>query len=255
MAAETKTTRVSVCIPAYNEEAIIAETVAEAAEVLGGVPGRHEILVCDDGSSDRTWEILQDLTLRVPMLRPLRHERNQGNPIAQRTLVGAAQGQLIFHIGADCEWRMAEIPRMMAKLDEGYDIVIGVRREKQYTIGRKIVSSGYNWLVALLWGRHFGDLGSIKMARASLWQQLPFGSTSAFLHAERILIAYRNGARIGTISVEHTARTTGTSAYTNPRQAVRALRELVAFRVSRRSRYQLPSDWRRRSECDQRDQT
>jgi len=245
VAAEPESIRVSVCIPAFNEEEVIADTVAEAVAVLDGVPGRHEILVCDDGSTDRTWAILQELAPKVPMLRPLQHETNQGNPVAQRTLVGAARGEIIFHIGADREWRMAEIPLMMAKLDEGYDIVIGVRRDKQYTVGRKIVSSGFNWLVALLWGKHFGDLGSLKMARAALWKQLPFGSTSAFLHAERILIAYRNGARIATVPVDHMARTTGKSVYANPRQAVRALKELVAFRLSKRSRYQLPEGWRR----------
>jgi glycosyltransferase involved in cell wall biosynthesis len=244
VASDSDSIRVSVCIPAYNEEEIIAETLVEAVEVLSDVPGRHEILVCDDGSSDRTWEILQELAPRTPMLRPLRHDGNQGNPVAQRTLVQAARGQLIFHIGADREWRMAEIPRMIAKLEEGHDIVIGVRRQKQYTLGRKVVSAGYNWLVALLWGKHFGDLGSIKLARASLWKRLPFDSTSAFLHAERILIAYRNGARIGTIPVEHRTRSTGTSAYADPRQAVRAFRELLAFRLSSASRFELPPDWR-----------
>lgn len=235
--------RVSVCIPAFNEEAVIAETVAEAEEALAAVPGRHEILVCDDGSRDRTWAVLEEAAKNAPSLRLLRHPENRGNPAAQKTLVEAARGEVIFHIGADREWRMAEIPRMLAKLEEGCDIVIGVRREKQYTLGRKVVSEGYNALVWLLWGRHFGDLGSIKMARASLWKTLPFSSASAFIHAERILIAHQNGARIATIDVEHRRRETGESKYADPRQAVRAFVDLVKFRLSPRSRARLP-DWR-----------
>lgn len=233
----------SVLIPAFNEEEVVADTIAEAVETLSELPGRHEILVCDDGSTDATWEVLSREAKRVPMLRLLRHPENRGNPAAQRTLVEAARGEVLFHIGADREWRMAEIPRMLAKLEEGYDVVIGVRRDKQYTAGRKLVSGGYNLLVWMLWGKHFGDLGSIKMARAALWKRLPFASRSAFLHAERILIAYRNGARIGSIDVEHRRRQTGESKYADPRQAVRALAELLKFRLSARSRVRIP-DWR-----------
>jgi len=235
---------VSVVIPAFNEEQVIAETVGEAAELLAGVPGAHEILVCDDGSSDGTLAVLRELEPRVPMLRVLVHERNRGNPAAQRTLVTAARGRYIFHIGADREWRMAELVPMLAKLEAGADIVIGVRRRKQYSLARKFVSGSYNWLVALLWGRHFGDLGSLRMARASLWQQLPFESDSAFIHAERILIAYGNGAVIETVPVDHVARTTGSSKFANPKAAASALVDLVKFRLSSRSRYRLPSSWR-----------
>jgi glycosyltransferase involved in cell wall biosynthesis len=234
---------VSVVIPAYNEEEVIADTVAEAAEVLASLPGRHEILVCDDGSSDGTLAILRDLEPRFPMLRVFVHEQNRGNPAAQATLVMAARGKYVFHIGADREWRMAELVPMLERLEAGADIVIGVRRKKQYTLARKIVSGGYNWLVALLWGRHFGDLGSLRMARAALWQQIPFNSESAFLHAERILIAHFNGAVIETVPVDHVARTTGASKFAHPTAAVAAMAELVKFRLSSRSRYRL-RDWR-----------
>jgi hypothetical protein len=106
------------------------------------------------------------------------------------------------------------------------------------------VSEGFNLLVAALWGKHFGDLGSLKMARASLWTRLPFDSDSAFLHAERVLIAFRNGARIATIPVDHMPRKTGKSAYASPRQSVKALADLLRFRFSKRSRYRIPEDWR-----------
>jgi glycosyltransferase involved in cell wall biosynthesis len=235
--------RISVCIPAYNEEGALADTLAEARAVLAEIPGEHEILVVDDGSSDRTWEILSSEAERHPIIRPLRHPRNLGNPMALRTLVEAARGDVIFHIGADREWRMAELPRMLAVLEQGHDIVIGVRREKQYTPWRKFVSASYNALVALLWGRHFGDLGSIKLARAGPWKQIPFATESAFANAERILIAHRNGARIATVPVDHQARRTGRSRYASPVQAARALRDLVRFRLSSRSRARLPAGW------------
>jgi len=234
--------RISVCIPAYNEAEVIADTVQEAADVLAGIPGEHEILVVDDGSSDATWAILEATAERQPLLRPLRHERNRGNPAALKTLVEAARGDVVFHIGADRESKMSELPRMLEVLEAGNDIVIGVRRDKQYTPWRKFVSGVYNWLVALLWGRHFGDLGSIKLARASLWKRIPFDTSSVFMNAERILIAHRSGARIATVRVDHVGRATGKSSYGGPGQALRAFWGLLRFRFSRRSRTRVPLD-------------
>lgn len=224
---------ISVCIPAFDEEGNIAETVAEAADTLARIGGVHEIVVCDDGSRDRTWAILEELRGRYPELVTLRHERNRGIAAAQETMVTAARGRIIFHIGADREWRMDEMIPMKAAIDAGADIVIGVRRKKQYTVSRKIYSAAYNGLVALLWGRHFGDLGSLKMARADLWKSLPFRSGSAFVHAERILLAHQQGARIDTVPVDHFARRAGQSKFASPKQAARAFVELVRFRLGR----------------------
>lgn len=244
-AAGEEPIRVSVCIPAYNEEAVIADAVAEAAEVLCDLPGRHEILVCDDGSGDRTWDILTALAEEQPMLRPIRHERNQGFVAATRTLTEAARGEYIAQYPADREWRMSDIPRLLEAMEQGgCDIVIGVRRHKQYGLWRKFVSGAFNLTVAVLWGKHFGDIGSIKLARARLWKLIPLGSSSAAGQAERLLIAHRSGARIGSIPVDHTARETGESRYASPLEAVRAFFDLVKFRLSRRGRARLPEGWR-----------
>ena len=234
---------VSVCIPAYNEAEVIAETVIEAASALATLPGDHEIVVVDDGSCDATWDTLQELRAFVPELVPVRHSANLGISAAQKSLVTTAGCEYIFHIGADRQWRMDEIPRLLACMEEtGSDIVIGVRINKQYTPWRKLVSASFNLLVAILWGKHFGDLGSIKLAKARLWKQIPFGSDSAFVHAQRLLIAHRNGARVANIPVEHLPRLTGSSKFTSPLQAARAFADLVRFRFSALSRHQL-SNW------------
>lgn len=232
---------ISVCVPAYDEEAVIAETVAEAMEAFDAIPGEHELLVVDDGSADRTGAILAELAAAEPRLRVFTHERNLGIAEAQRTLLRNVRGRYVFHIGADREWRMREMIGLKAALDRGCDVVIGVRQSKQYGLWRKVASAGYNWTVALLWGKHFGDLGSIKMARAPLWTQIPVRSGSAFANAERVLIAHRNGARVCTVPVEHTYRKTGASRFASPVQSARALAELIRFRLSPASRYRIPS--------------
>ncbi len=238
-------TGVSICIAAFNEELNVPHTVAEAAETLGAIPGTHEILIVDDGSEDGTWKELCRLQDQFPQLRPLKHSRNRGIAEAQKTLVSEAVGPYIFHIGADRQWHMNELRRMLQTLQEGdYDVVIGVRTNKKYTLWRKFVSSSFNMIVALLWGKHFGDLGSIKLAKAPLWKQIPFGSSSAFVHAQRLLIAHNNGAKIGTIPVDHLERVAGTSKFTSPVQAWKAFSELIRFRFSPLNQYQLSTDWR-----------
>lgn len=232
---------VSICIPAYNEEDLIEETIREGASVLEDLGGCHEILVVDDGSTDRTWACIASLRDEIPMLRPLRHSRNRGNPAAQRTLVEAARGEYIFHIGADQEWPMTELVRMLEKIREGYDIVIGVRTRSSYSLGRRLMSACFNCGVRLLWGADFGDLGSLKLARSGLWKRLPARSDSAFIHAERLLVARQHGARIAQVPVEHRIREAGSSSFGSLKEASAALLDMFRFRVTHDSHRSLPN--------------
>ncbi len=230
---------VSVCIPAYNEADHLPQVVEEAFDVLARMPGEHEVLVVDDGSTDSTPAVLEFLARQWPGLRVLRHPRNRGLAEAQRTLLRSARGRYIFHIGADGQWRMAEMLRMLPLLQQGYDLVIGVRRRKCYGPWRRLVSWSYNQLVAWLWGQHFQDLGSLKMARAALWKQLEVQAQSAFANAQRVLLAWANGARVTWLPVEHFPRRRGRSSFVHPRQAMRAAWELVRFRFSRYSKFRV----------------
>jgi glycosyltransferase involved in cell wall biosynthesis len=232
-------TSITVCMPAYNEEAVIADTVYDCAKTLAELPGQHTILVVNDGSTDRTGEILADLARQLPQLRILVHPENRGIAHAQSWLIREAEGELIFHIAADGEWRASELHGLLGKLNEGYDIVIGVRRRKHYSWYRKMVSWVYNMLVVVLFGKNLRDIGSIKLARARLWKRIPAEANSAFFLAKKLLLAYRNGARIGFTSVEHVWRSTGRSKFNNPMRALEAFVELLSFWLSPQSRQKI----------------
>jgi glycosyltransferase involved in cell wall biosynthesis len=221
---------------AYNEEAVIADTVRDCLEVLDGIPGEHTVLVVDDGSTDRTGEILQGLRREDPRLTVLVHPENRGYARAQRWLISEAPGDVIVHLAADGEWRAREMLGMLDALNGGFDIVIGVRRRKHDTAYRRFVSGVYNALVVVLFGRNLRDIGSIRTARASIWKRLPARSDTASFMAEKLLLAAGNGARIGFVPVDHTPRTQGASKFDNPLRALEAFRDLIAFRLSRRSR-------------------
>ena len=224
---------------AYNEDAVIANTIRDLITVFNQIPGDHTILAVNDGSTDRTGEILQNLAAQYAQLRVLIHPENRGIAQAQRWLIREARGDLIFHLAADGEWRASELHGLLAKLSQGYDIVIGVRRHKHYSAYRKVVSWLYNVLTLMLFGKNFRDIGSIKLVRAGLWKRLPAESNSAFFLAERLLLAARNGARIGFVPVDHVWRATGRSKFNNPLRALEAFVELVQFWWSTRSRQRL----------------
>ena len=230
---------ITVCMPAYNEEAVIADTVYDCVKVLGEIPGKHTILVLNDGSTDRTGEILDDLVRKLPQLRLLVHGGNRGIAEAGRWLVHEAEGELIFEFGSDGEWKASELYGMLDKLNEGYDLVIGVRRKKCYSMYRKIVSLCYNMLVFALFGKNFRDIGSIILARTRLWKRIPAETNSALFIAEKLVLAYRNDARIGFTPVDHVWRSTGRSKFNNPLRALEALVELLQFWWSPRSRQRI----------------
>src|SRR5262249_21858623 len=196
-----------------NEEEGVAEAVRDCGRVLDGIPGQHAILVVNDGSTDRTGDILESLAREESRLRVLVHPENRGIAPAVAWLIEEARGDVIFYTAADGQWRAEELNGMLCKYNEGYDIVIGVRRKKHYNWYRLSVSWCYNALVRVLFGKNFHDLGSIILARTAVWKRIPARSTSAFFVAEKVLIAHRNGARIGFTAVDHVRRAGGKSKF------------------------------------------
>jgi glycosyltransferase involved in cell wall biosynthesis len=230
---------ITICMTAYNEEAIIANTLSDCLTTLQQIPGRHKVLVVNDGSTDKTGEILRSFEARYCNVRVLVHPENRGFVAGLRWLITEADGDLIFHFAADGEWKAAELHTMLSKVSDGYDIVIGVRREKHYSFYRALISALYNVLVRLLFGKNFRDIGSIRLVRASLWKRIPAASNSAFFVAEKLLLAHRNGARIGFVPVDHNWRWSGRSKFNSPLKALQAFMDLFAFWMSPRSRQRI----------------
>lgn len=225
---------ISICITAYNEDEIIADTINDCITVLNTIPGKHEILVVNDGSIDHTGEILNELSKKHKTLRVLTHPRNLGIARAHSWLIQEAAGDLIFHFPADGEIKAYELYKLINKLNEGNDIVIGARKKKDYGLYRNTISWIYNWMVQLLFKINLVDIGGIRLARADIWKGIPTKSNSAFCNAERLLIAHSTGARIGFIPVEHIWRTKGKSKFNNPLLALETFKELFIFWLSSR---------------------
>jgi glycosyltransferase involved in cell wall biosynthesis len=201
---------VSVCFPAYNEEASIGDVLEEADAILAGLGTRYEILVCDDGSSDATGAIADQLAASRPSIRVLHHPRNLGIRETFEHLYSEAALDFIFLNSTDRQWPTAILADMLP-MTADYDIVVACRRDKHYGWFRALVSSVYNWLPRLLFGVSTYDAGAVKLMRRSLIDSVRPVSRSPFAEAERLIRASRMGYRIGNLPVETSPRLTGKS--------------------------------------------
>ena len=198
---------VSICIPAFNEEQTIEEAVKNASVTLEqtGMPG--EILVLDDCSTDRSWEILQRLKAIVPKLQSRRHQVNQGIAKTFTELYHWASMDLVFLNSADGQWKM-QILLAMLPLMEDSDLVIARRKQKHYRLNRQLVSWFFNLLPLLMFHSKTYDAGSVKLVRREIYE-IPITSTGVFAEAERIVRARRRGYRVASVDVDHFSRTSG----------------------------------------------
>lgn len=195
---------------AYNEEESLERMVCHWLELVPSLADDYEILLVNDGSTDRTAEIMEKLRQANPHVRVIHHESNLGFRGFARTLCDNATKELFVAISCDGEYELEAIRPMMRMVQDGYDVVIGVRKQlPNYNRYRKIVSRSYNRLVKLFFGNDFKDAGSLKLFRLSVLRSVDVISQSAFMNAERLIKAERSGFKIGTVEIEQHSRLGG----------------------------------------------
>jgi glycosyltransferase involved in cell wall biosynthesis len=222
---ETDIPSVSVCFPAYNEEASIRDVLEEADTILAGLGAKYEILVCDDGSSDATGAIAENVAASRPSIRVIHHDRNRGIRDTFEHLYAESSLDFIFLNSTDRQWPTAILANMLTMTPD-YDILVAGRRDKHYGWFRAFVSSVYNWLPRLLFGVKTYDAGAVKLMRRSVVDSIVPISRSPFAEAERLIRAARMGYRIGDFPVEVSPRLTGKSNSIKPMVLVQAVADV-----------------------------
>lgn len=213
----------------FNEEDAVETVVREAVEELARSTGDWEVVVVDDGSTDRSAAILDDLAREIRRVRVIHHPRRLGFGGFLKSLILNATRDYVFQVSSDGEFRMHEMRRMIPLLDAGADIVVGVRSDKQYGAYRTLVSAGYHRLVGAMFGDELGDPGSCRMVRLASYRGLRVVSRSAFANAERLIRARRRGLRVEEVPVHKYPRLGGRPKGGHP--AVVAGAALDLFRV------------------------
>ena len=219
---------VSILLPAYNEDACLGALVRETACVLHGLDRSFEILVVDDGSTDWTPRLLNDLRAEVSELRALRLATNSGQSAALLAGFRAARGRIFVTLDADGQNDPADIPALLAGL-ETCDLCCGYRVRRQDVWSKRIGSRIANAVRNRVLRETIRDTGcTLKAFRAEWAAHLPlqFRGLHRFIPA---LLAMA-GARIAEIPVHHRPRAAGESKYTNGGRLKEALWDLWAVR-------------------------
>ena len=219
----------SVVFPVYNEEENVPLLLREIAAALEGRGWSYEIVAVDDGSTDRSLQVLRESRKDYPTLRVLRLEKNSGQTAALDAAWRAARGRLVVSLDADLQNDPADIPRMMQKLGEsGADMVIGVRVNRQDTWSRKMQSKIGNGVRNWITGDRITDTGcSLKLVKKDAVDRVRlFTGMHRFLPT---LVRYA-GYRVVEMPVNHRARQYGQSKYGAMNRAFRGLADCFAVR-------------------------
>jgi glycosyltransferase involved in cell wall biosynthesis len=203
---------ISIVVPVYNEEESVQPLYEKIREACGRLAQSYEIVFVDDGSRDRTFEILKSIHECDNSVKAIRFRKNFGQTAAMAAGFGHAKGELIVSMDGDLQNDPADIPKLLAKLRQGYEVVCGWRKDrKDKLISRRIPSLVANWLIGLITGVHIHDNGcSLKAYRASTIKNVAlYGEMHRFIPA----MATLTGARIAEIVVNHHPRRFGKSKY------------------------------------------
>jgi len=209
--AGTKRPSVSVVIPAFNEAESLPSLYVSLASVLGRLEQNAEVVFVDDGSTDESREILRDLSARDERVRILTLRTNSGKAITLAAGFREARGEVILTLDADLQDDPEDIPKFLAALDEGADLVCGWRRPRQDPWRKRTLSRLYNWATRLLTGVSLHDLncGFKAYRREVLSRMRLYGDLHRYVP---VLAAWR-GYRMHEVGVRHHPRRHGRSKY------------------------------------------
>ena len=199
---------ISVVVPVYNEQDNVLELYERLARVL---TEPVEFIFVDDGSSDDTFARLQQIAAQDARVRVIRFRRNFGQTAALSAGIDHAKGEIIVPMDGDLQNDPADIPRLLEKIGEGYDVVSGWRKNRQDNFRRRLPSVIANKLISWISGVHLHDYGcSLKAYRKDVLQDVRlYGEMHRFVP----IYASWQGARVAELPVMHHARTRGKSKY------------------------------------------
>lgn len=217
--------KISVVIPLYNEEESIPELRSSLVAALESMAIPFEIIIVDDGSRDRSFALLRDWAQEDPRLTVIRLRRNFGQTAAFSAGFDHARGEVIVTMDADLQNDPRDIPLLLAKIDEGYDIVSGWRKDRQDRFwDRRLPSMIANRLISNVTDVKLHDYGcSLKAYRRDLLQHVRlYGELHRFIPA----LASQVGGSVAEVPVNHHARQYGHSKYGISR-AIRVALDLI----------------------------
>jgi len=227
------TPRLTFFFPAYNEEANIERTVERVLAEVAPLVESIEVLIVDDGSTDRTPELADALAAAEPRVRVV-HQQNRGYGGALKAGFDNARGALVGFTDGDLQFDLSEVRLLLERLEDParpIDAVIGYRIRRRDPFRRTVIAKTYNAIVSVAFGLRVRDIDcAMKLFRRVLFDGLPLAAEGPFLSAELLVKLRARGARIAQVGVHHFPRAAGQNTGASFRKILRTLRDLARLR-------------------------
>ena len=206
----------SIFFPAYNDSGTIASLVITALQTAETLTPNHEVIVVNDGSSDRTAKILEELTRLYPRLRVVTHEVNRGYGGALRTGFATASKDLVFYTDGDAQYDPAEMALLWQKMVPGVDMANGYKISRSDPWHRIVIGRVYHHIVKLMFGLKVRDVDcDFRMLRRSIFDRVRLEKSSGVICLEMMKKIQDAGFNIVEVPVHHYHRAYGKSQFFN----------------------------------------
>ncbi len=219
---------ISVVFPAYNDGGTIASMVAAAWIALQQVTKDFEIIVVNDGSSDYTATMLDEVSTRYPELRVITHPSNRGYGAALRTGFSAATKDWVFYTDGDSQYNPLELVNLVDALHDGVDVVNGYKLTRNDSWMRMVIGRAYHYFVKFIFGIRIRDVDcDFRLIPRNILEEIELKSNSGAICLELVKKIQDAGYVFAEVPVNHYSRKYGVSQFFVPWRIIRTLRQLA----------------------------
>jgi glycosyltransferase involved in cell wall biosynthesis len=221
---------ISVFFPCYNDAETIGQLVLDAEAALRSLTDDHQIVVVNDGSTDRSAEVLRDLQARVSRLDVVTHPQNRGYGGALRSGFSASTKDLVFYTDGDGQYDVKEMPLLVMLLSPDVDFVNGVKMTRQDPGYRVFAGNLHKFFTRWMFWLPVTDVDcDFRLVRRTILERIRLTSNSGSICSELVKKAERAGATFREVAVHHYARRSGGSQFFRPGRILRTYADLVAL--------------------------
>lgn len=219
---------ITVFFPAFNDDRSIAPLVKDALEILPKLTDNFEVLVINDGSTDATRTVLEDLARTSPHVRIIHHELNQGYGATLRTGFSQSSKELIFYTDGDGQYDVRELPTLHSKMTDAVGVVNGYKIKRSDARSRLVIGGIYNQLARFLFACPIRDVDcDFRLMRRQAVQSLELVSTSGVICVEMVRKLHTAGCTFVEVPVHHYSRKHGRSQFFTFRRVARTAFDFV----------------------------
>lgn len=222
----------SIVFPSYNDAQALPLLIKKADSIAGKVAHRYEVIVVNDGSSDNTNEVLEQLKKEYLRLKTIRHKKNLGYGSTITSGFRQAKYEWVFYTDGDLQYDPAQIQVLVDKVSPNVDVVNGYKLNREDSKTRKSLGSLYNFILHRMYNLPIRDIDcDFRLIRKSVLERINILSTSAVFCLELVLKLKDAGARFKEVGVNHYKRPYGKSQFFRPKHILKTIVENITLRL------------------------